>query len=222
MKKITTPALAEFIAELTCLRPSVLRTITRRLREAGHLSQAGHGRGAAAATSRDAAVTLLVALAELPPEHSAVVAAQIAACQPGHKFIARHQIKGGGVTSPSEHSAAMLLKEETFMRGAKIPPNPFSLIAYLIENPRFVKGLKDPTLSLDRQQHIAVYLDIGRLGRLYMHGIGYSAVPLKPFREKFGKPAIQRTHRLNGSAILKISVFLGIEDEYGAEGPEVA
>lgn len=61
-KKRTVPAMVEFLAELTGEPASTLGHIARRTREAGYLSQAGHGKGAAEPTSRDAATVLLVSM----------------------------------------------------------------------------------------------------------------------------------------------------------------
>ena len=80
MGKITVPALAEFIALATGFHDSNLRSISRRLREAGLLSQAGHGRGAATATPHDAALLLLVAACEVPPLHAATLGEALLAC----------------------------------------------------------------------------------------------------------------------------------------------
>ena len=81
MVKRTVPDLADFIAEATGLPDSNLRTISRRLREAGYLSQYGHGRGAAAATARDGALILLVAAAEVPPLHAVAMGEALRACE---------------------------------------------------------------------------------------------------------------------------------------------
>ncbi len=64
--KRTVPALANYLAKISGQPSSVMRHIARRLREAGHLSQAGHGRGAAEATSMDAATLLLVSMCRPP------------------------------------------------------------------------------------------------------------------------------------------------------------
>ena len=68
--KRSVPALANYIAEITGEEASVMRHISRRLREAGHLSQAGHGRAGAAATSMDAATLLLVSMCRPPATHA--------------------------------------------------------------------------------------------------------------------------------------------------------
>ncbi len=62
-KKHTVLALVEFLAEITGEPASTLGQIARRTREAGYLSQAGHGRAVAAATSRDCATLLMVSMA---------------------------------------------------------------------------------------------------------------------------------------------------------------
>lgn len=86
MGKITVPALAEFIAEATGFQDSNLRSISRRLREAGLISQAGHGRGAAEATPADAALLLLVSALPVPSLHAARIGAGIRACTDGMIF----------------------------------------------------------------------------------------------------------------------------------------
>ena len=48
--KRTVPQLADFLSELTGLPETLHQQQARRAREAGYLSQAGHGKGAAAAT----------------------------------------------------------------------------------------------------------------------------------------------------------------------------
>jgi hypothetical protein len=67
MSNRTTLQLAAHIAEATGLPRSTLQSILRRLLKAGHISQLGFGRGATAATARDAALILLVAATEIPP-----------------------------------------------------------------------------------------------------------------------------------------------------------
>ena len=74
---------AEFIAEATRLEDSHLRTVSRRLREAGLLSQFGHGRGAAAATPRDAALLLLVSALGVPSLNAVRIGEAILACTIG-------------------------------------------------------------------------------------------------------------------------------------------
>ena len=74
---------AEFIAEATRLEDSHLRTVSRRLREAGLLSQYGHGRGAAAATPRDAALLLLVSALGVPSLHAVRIGEAVLACTAG-------------------------------------------------------------------------------------------------------------------------------------------
>jgi hypothetical protein len=59
---LTVPKLVERISEVSGLPLSKLKQLGRRLREGGHLSQHGHGRAGAAATSRDAGMLLLVAM----------------------------------------------------------------------------------------------------------------------------------------------------------------
>lgn len=81
MEKITTPMLADFLADATGLSESNLQRIARRLREAGHLSMAGRGpRSAAAATPHDAALLLLVAACEVPPLHAVTLGEALLAC----------------------------------------------------------------------------------------------------------------------------------------------
>ena len=88
MIKRTTPKLAEFIANLLGTPASVERSRSRRLREAGMLSQYGHGRGAAAATSKDAALMLLVSATGIPPLHALAMGKAIAKCTLQHVRVA--------------------------------------------------------------------------------------------------------------------------------------
>ena len=76
MRKIrkSIPALADYLAALTGEPKSVLGHVARRLREAGDLSQAGHGSGAAESTSTDAATLLLVSMATRKAVHAPIVA----------------------------------------------------------------------------------------------------------------------------------------------------
>ena len=81
--KRTVMQTAEFIAEATGLDTSHLRTVSRRLREEDYLSQAGHGRGAAAATPTDAALLLLTSLLGVPSLHAVRIGEAIRACTEG-------------------------------------------------------------------------------------------------------------------------------------------
>ncbi len=73
------PALVEFLAEITGEPASTLNQIARRTREAGYLSQAGHGRAGAKATSRDAATILLVSMATNTAIHAGAVVEALSA-----------------------------------------------------------------------------------------------------------------------------------------------
>lgn len=81
MIKRTTPELAEFIAELLGTPKSAEKSRSRRLREADLLSQYGQGRGAAAATSKDAALLLLVSATGVAPLYAVPMAMAIANCR---------------------------------------------------------------------------------------------------------------------------------------------
>lgn len=70
----STPALANYLARVTGEPKAPLVNVARRLREAGELSQAGHGPGAARATPRDAATLLLVSMASRKAVHAPIVA----------------------------------------------------------------------------------------------------------------------------------------------------
>ena len=82
------PALVEFLAEITGEPASTLNQIARRTREAGYLSQAGHGRAGAKATSRDAATILLVSMGTSTAIHASPVVEALSALerQVGEKF----------------------------------------------------------------------------------------------------------------------------------------
>ncbi len=75
------PALVEFLAEVTGEPASTLGQIARRTREAGYLSQAGHGRAGAKATSRDAATILLVSMATNTAIHAGAVVEALSALE---------------------------------------------------------------------------------------------------------------------------------------------
>ncbi len=75
------PALVEFLAEVTGEPASTLGQIARRTREAGYLSQAGHGRAGAKATSRDAATILLVSMATNTAIHAVAVVEALSALE---------------------------------------------------------------------------------------------------------------------------------------------
>jgi len=75
------PALVEFLAEITGEPASTLGQIARRTREAGYLSQAGHGRAGAKATSRDAATILLVSMATNTAIHAGAVVEALSALE---------------------------------------------------------------------------------------------------------------------------------------------
>ena len=74
------PALVDYMAQVTGDPESTLGHIARRIRESGvgKISQKGHGRGAAKATSQDAATILLVSMATDKAIHAGVVADALA------------------------------------------------------------------------------------------------------------------------------------------------
>ena len=78
--KRTVRELAELLGTLTG-KDSIPR-IARALREAGHLSQAGRGRGAALATSVDAACLLLVAMTSSPAAGAGRVVPRLMTARP--------------------------------------------------------------------------------------------------------------------------------------------
>ena len=86
-KKRTVPAMVEFLAEITGEPASTLGHIARRTREAGYLSQAGHGKGAAEPTSRDAATVLLVSMATDTAIHAGAVVEALSALERGVEEI---------------------------------------------------------------------------------------------------------------------------------------
>lgn len=79
--KKTVKAMAEALAEITGTPASTLRQLSRRTREAGFLSQAGHGRAGATATSRDAATLLLVSMATSVARHAGPVVEALSALE---------------------------------------------------------------------------------------------------------------------------------------------
>lgn len=70
----TTPAMAVEIADNLGMAESITGSMFRRIREEGYGSQSGRGTSAAKATSRDAAVLLLVCMATDRPVHAGIIA----------------------------------------------------------------------------------------------------------------------------------------------------
>lgn len=199
MIKVTVPALAEFLAEATGLPTTNVATVARRLREAGFLSQAGHGRSAAAATAKDAATLLLVAATELPSLHSAVVAAQLIACRP--------QLEIAG--KPDEFAVAWA---EAFTQGDEIPDTPIAMMERLIAR-------REETNRVVMTLRSGVSLDFLR-DESGDAAVTYRADEIASFRAKLGgRPgAVSRQHIIDGRVLIEIADFLGIE----AEGIEAA
>ncbi len=79
--KRTVPETALFIEPVVGLQEGTMTHLARRLREGGYLSQFGHGRGAAQATSRDAATLLLTAMTGVRPLHSTAAALALRECR---------------------------------------------------------------------------------------------------------------------------------------------
>ena len=81
--KRTVLALAEALAAIIGTPASTLRQISRLTREAGFLSQNGHGQAGATATSRDAATLLLVSMATDTARHAGPVVEALSAFELG-------------------------------------------------------------------------------------------------------------------------------------------
>ena len=79
--KRTVLALAEALAAIIGTPASTLRQISRLTREAGFLSQNGHGQAGATATSRDAATLLLVSMATDTARHAGPVVEALSALE---------------------------------------------------------------------------------------------------------------------------------------------
>ena len=207
MVKRTVPELAEFLAEATGLPDSSLRSISRRLREAGLLSQHGHGRGAAAATAEDAATLLLVAMTEFPPLHAALVGQALRACTPVQAYLdeigphASHE----GAMGQWRPAAASVGDED-------IPKDPILLTAFLIErrdlidviiiglkagiNVQFVKTESDPRGIESRS--------------VVDYELPSAASVQDEFRQKLGgrEKSLSRRHYISGQALLDIADWL--------------
>ncbi len=97
MEKVTTPQLASRLSELTGLPESMHLQIQRRAREAGYVSQEGHGRGAASATAEDAAIMLLISLTGLSPRYSEIIAAALLEAEPDLSQAGSFNVPGKNV-----------------------------------------------------------------------------------------------------------------------------
>jgi hypothetical protein len=82
--KRTVPQLADFLSQLTGESEATHQQQARKAREAGYLSQAGHGRGAAAATPMDAAMLLLISAVGLTARYTDVVASALDVTKPDY------------------------------------------------------------------------------------------------------------------------------------------
>ena len=208
MPKRTIPELADFLAEATGLSDSNLRSISRRLREAGMLSQYGHGRGAAAATAKDAATLLMVASTEVPPLHAALTGQALWACKPF-------------VTCETEEDVAELIKEaRDLLVDGEPAKNPVLLAESLIE--RRVR-VREINILLAVGAHVSFYGTWGSADVPYslqqgsIGSLGYElpeeASAYRAFNEKLGgRAGLKRQHIIDGRILFDIHDWLGLSD----------
>ena len=97
MDKVTTPQLAIALSELTGLPESLHMQIQRKAREAGYISESGHGRGAATATAEDAALMLLISLTGIAPRYAGVVAAALLEAKPDRSEAGSLNVPGKNI-----------------------------------------------------------------------------------------------------------------------------
>ena len=118
--KRTVPETALFIADVVGLQQGTMKHMARRLREGGFLSQFGHGRGAAEATSRDAATMLLTAMTGIRPLHSGAAALALRECR--HREI-EGDVQGAAAADPISEMARLLDASAEFVECEVITRN---------------------------------------------------------------------------------------------------
>ncbi len=196
MAKRTIPELVQFIAHLLGTPESVERSRSRRLREAGLLSQFGHGRGAAAATAKDAALVLLVAATGVPPLHAVSMARAIENC----KF---KDFSGEGLVA--KDFAVTLVNQ----------------LAFFIET-----GEWQPTLSITLlRDRLMVVLTAGKpdkCQRSVTYYSGHDDAAFARLLDLFGpmSAALWRSYHIDGWAIRDVGNWLHAEDVSEEEQPE--
>ena len=175
------PALVDEMAQVTGKPESTLRHIARRAREAGHLSQAGHGPGAAKATAEDAAVVLLVSMTTESAIHAGFVADALADLTPdkenakqrlaGFKFKAKGPVEfvteiidglRKGEAAMDEISSVMVQRgPSVYIRGKNIEQSweglsEGDLIPYPLEGPSWSFEATRETKAIKRYQELPV------------------------------------------------------------------
>lgn len=196
---------AEFLAEATGLPDSSLRSISRRLREAGFLSQYGHGRGAAAATAEDAATLLLVAITELPPLHAALVARALRACKPNLE------------SEDEEVGRELMRRAEAFAVDGNIPKDPIRLAASMIENRDVIREI-EITLVGEVAVQVVKYVEgeptEDEAYRSISYWLPFDASVADEFRQKLGgrEKVLSRSHYIDGQVLLDIADWLEAEE----------
>jgi len=88
LKKLTVPALVKEVADVLGMDEGSALNAARRLRESGYLSQEGHGRGAAAATSKDAALLVSTLMQNVSSIYIADVARGLLSLRPDPEGVA--------------------------------------------------------------------------------------------------------------------------------------
>ena len=186
--KRTVPETALFIADVVGLQEGTMTHLARRLREEGYLSQFGHGRGAARATSRDAATLLLTAMTGVRPLHSTAAALALRECgrtardNPGNTF-------------------------------ANAADDPISELASLLDG-RVEINADEASVDVHTQRGVVVsFRNVS--DHVHYELSPFSADAKRLFDALGRKPVLSMTHfaRCNGKALMEIADWLNAEDE---------
>jgi hypothetical protein len=190
--KRTVPQLADRLAELTGLPESLHQQQARRAREAGFLSQAGHGRGAAAATSMDAAMMLLIAAVGLSSRYTEAAATALDATRPDYEDAGSLKIKGSNAV---EMLASLIERRHDVWR-----------VDVHVGNPLSVVFIQDQDLD-DPGQVTCQLSERSRAGKRFLKVQGRTPMA--------GKRGLRRQTMLEPWMFEDIAEYLGIEWDEG-------
>ena len=185
--KRTVPETALFIADVVGLQEGTMTHLARRLREAGYLSQFGHGRGAAKATSRDAATFLLTAMTGVRPLHSTAAAMALRECE----------------------RIAADIPGNTFANAAD---DPISELALLFDR-RVEINARDAGVDVFTQRGLTVRFFNG--GDDVNYGLKHSSPDAKRLFDALGRKPVfgmSQNARCNGATLLEIADWLNAEE----------